>query len=75
MKLPKSVSQFFWGDNLQKLNWQDHQDYIAKIILNKGDLKASSWLLKKTNKTYLRRLLNDIQINSKSKNFWEIYLS
>lgn len=75
MKLPKSVSQFFWGDDLQKLNWQDHRDYITKTILDKGDLQANAWILKKTTKPYLKKLLKTEKINPKSKNFWQIYLS
>ena len=75
MKLPKSILHYFWGDDHKKLSWPDNQDYIAQTILDKGDLQASSWLLKKTDKQYLRSLLNSRQLHPKSRNFWQIYLS
>ena len=74
-KLPLSVTKLFWGDNLQDLSWEKHQDYITKTIMDKGNLNSLTWLLKRADKTYLSRLVKNKKFNPKSKNFWNIYLS
>nr|MBI5455945.1 hypothetical protein [Candidatus Levybacteria bacterium] len=73
--LPNSVLKYFWGDNLKDLNWDKHKEYIAKTILEKGDNEAVRWLLKKVDKKYLKNLVKEKNMDSKSKNFWNIYLS
>lgn len=73
--LPKLVSKYFWGDNLQNLNWGQHQDYIIQTILEKGDQKAVSWLLSCVNKKSLKSKLPRFKLSPKSKKFWSIYLT
>lgn len=73
--LPDSVLKYFWGDNLKDLDWEKHKEYIAKTILEKGDKEAIEWLLKKTDKKSLKNLVKKKIMDSKSKNFWNIYLS
>ena len=73
--LPKYVTKYFWGDNLNELNWQNHQQYITQTILEKGDREAAEWLLQTTNKSALKQQLNSLKLNPKSANFWKIYLS
>lgn len=74
-KLPKYISRYFWGDNLKELNWEDHKDYITKTILEKGDLPATKWLMAKTDKNYLKKITKEKNLDPKSKNFWNFYLS
>ena len=73
--LPKNVLKFFWGDSLEELDWNKHKKYIAKTILEKGDREAVKWLLGKTDKKYLKTLVEEKGLDLKSKNFWNIYLS
>jgi len=73
--LPNFVSKYFWGDNLEELKWPNRKKYITKTILEKGDQKASSWLLKIAGKSSLKKQLNSLKLNDKSANFWKIYLA
>ena len=73
--LPANVLKFFWGDDLKDLDWKNHKSYIAKTILEKGDKEAIRWLFGKVDKKYLKKLVKEKKLDSKSKNFWDIYLS
>lgn len=73
--LPHFVTKYFWGDNLNQLNWQDHQKYITQTILEKGDRQATAWLLQTTDKISLKQQLDSLKLSPKSTNFWKIYLS
>jgi len=75
MKLPKKIAKYFWGDNLEELNWKGHRDYITKTILEKGDLEALEWLFGKTDRNYLKKIAKKEKFEAKSKNFWNFYLS
>jgi hypothetical protein len=44
MNLPRSVTRYFWGDNLQELDPQVHVAYITQTLLEKGDTEALRWL-------------------------------
>lgn len=73
--LPDCILKFFWGDDLRDLTWEKNKNYITKTILEKGDNQAIKWLLSKTDKTYIKSILTEKNIDLKSKNFWNIYLS
>jgi hypothetical protein len=73
--LPDSILKFFWGDDLKDLNWEKHKKYITKTILEKGNNQAIRWLINKADKTYIKSVLTEKNIDLKSKNFWNIYLS
>lgn len=73
-KLPSFVTKYFWGDNLDELNWGNHKEYIIKTILEKGDLEAVKWMINKTDQETLKKTLEK-KIDSKSRHFWKIYLS
>ncbi|OGD91325.1 hypothetical protein A3E14_02390 [Candidatus Curtissbacteria bacterium RIFCSPHIGHO2_12_FULL_41_13] len=74
-KLPKTVTKYFWGDNLKDLNWKYHKDYITKTILEKGDSRAIRWLMVKMGKNYIKKVAKEKRLESKSKKFWRFYLS
>lgn len=74
-KLPTSVAQLFWGDNLDQLNWGDHHQYMTQTILEKGDTAAVQWLFGQTSPESIRDTLSTYQLSPKSSNFWQIYLS
>lgn len=73
--LPKLIKKYFWGDSLQNLNWETHQDYISQTILEKGNETAVRWLLKKIDKKQLKNNLSHLKLDHKSKNFWSLYLA
>lgn len=73
-RLPKSVTKYFWGDDLADLDWEKHRDYITKTILEKGDQDSTKWLIDNTDRNYLKKIVEEKKLDSKSKNFWNIYL-
>lgn len=73
--IPKHAQKYFWGDDLTELSWPKHKDYITKTILEKGDTKAIHWLFELTDKKYLKQIIQNKNLDPKSKNFWQFYLS
>lgn len=73
--IPSQVKKYFWGDNLEELNWDDNRKYIIKTLLDKGDSKSVSWLLKRINSKELLKIIPSLNLSSKSDNFWKTYLS
>lgn len=71
--LPKFVTRLFWGDDLKKLSFNKYPKYITETILEKGDLPAVNWLLKKTTKKKLKKSIGP-KMSKKTRNFWQIYL-
>lgn len=73
--LPDYVAKYFWGDNLLQLSQGDNESYIIQTILDIGDQKAVKWLLSKLNRDSIKAKLPELNLSSKSANFWNIYLS
>ena len=73
--IPLQTKKYFWGDDLSQLNWQDHKPYIVQTLLNKGDSESVSWLLRQTTRSDILNMLSTLNLDSKSNNFWKIYLS
>jgi len=73
--LPDYVTKYFWGDNLSELSWEKHQKYIVQTLLNKGDGRASEWLLSRVDKNTLKENLPTYKLDKRSANFWEFYLT
>ena len=73
--IPGQVQKYFWGDDLQQLSWNLHQNYIIKTILEKGDGDAVSWILEKTDQNELLSLIPKLKLSEKSRQFWQMYLS
>ncbi len=74
-KLPSQVQQFFWGDNLQQLDWDTHRNYIIQTILEKGDGSAAKWMIQNTEQNELLSLIPKLKLSEKSRQFWQLYLS
>lgn len=75
MEIPDYIKKYFWGDDLNELNWEKHQDYITKTILERRDLDSVHWLFEKTERQYLKNIVKTKKLDKKSQNFWNIYLS
>lgn len=73
--IPSRVKKYFWGDDLSQLNWQDHKQYIVQTLLNKGDEEAVSWLFKKAGPGQVKKMIPQLKLDPKSRNFWKLYLS
>ena len=73
VKMPKFVTKLFWGDDIKSLSYPKHKKYNSQNIMQKGNLKAAGWLLKKEPKKHLKKNLTP-KMDKKSLNFWKIYL-
>lgn len=73
--IPHQAKKYFWGDDLDQLNWEDHQQYIVQTLLEKGDFEELSWLFKQISKKEVYEMLPELKLSKKSRNFWEVYLS
>lgn len=73
--LPTHIKKYFWGDSLEELSWSKHRKYIVQVLLDKGDEEALKWLFTKINRDEVQKLLPSLKLQSKSANFWHIYLS
>ena len=73
--LPNQAKKYFWGDNLDELSWQEHKKYIIQTLLERGELESLRWLFTKVTKEEVKTLLPDLRLQSRSSNFWKIYLS
>ncbi len=72
--IPSQAKKYFWGDDLSQLSWQKHKQYIVQTLLNKGDEKSVSWLLKKAGTTQIKNMMPHLKLEPKSQNFWSLYL-
>lgn len=73
--LPSRVKKYFWGDNLDQLNWRQHKQYISQTLLDKGDVESISWLFNKIDLDQIKEMLPSLKLSPKSLNFWKLYLS
>jgi hypothetical protein len=73
--LPDYVTKYCWGDDLSELSWEKHRKYIVQTLLNKGDGRASGWLLDNVDKQVLKNELSTYKFDKRSVNFWKFYLS
>lgn len=70
--LPDYVKKYFWGDDLSELDWQKHEDYVAKTLLERGDIREVKWLLSRLGKRELKRRLKGYGLSKKSESFWRL---
>lgn len=73
--IPNQAKKYFWGDDLDQLNWEEHQIYITQTLLDRGDVDSVSWLFKQISKKDVLKLLPKLKMSPKSSNFWKVYLS
>lgn len=74
-KLPKFLKQYFWDVDFNSLDFEKSKPFILKRVLDRGDTKALSWLMKHYTKDEIRQLLQfSRDISQKTANFWVDYL-
>jgi hypothetical protein len=75
MDLPDFVKTYFWGDDLNDLNLEQHARYIAQVILEMGDSDAVNWLFEALPKSQIIAWLPGMHLSAKSANYWRIMLT
>lgn len=75
MTLPRSVTRYFWGDNLQEIRLENHTRYITQTLLEKGDTEALRWLFSVVPPQTVKTMLPELKLSKKSARFWQVYLS
>ena len=72
--IPPFAAKYFWGDNLQDLDLQNHKKYIIQTLLDKGNQESLHWLFSVFDKKAIKQLLPGLKLSKKSANFWAVYL-
>jgi len=75
LSFPDQIKKYFWGDNLDQLNWSEHKKYIVQTLLDNGNTDALQWLFQQISRAEVKTLLASLKLQPKSSNFWRIYLS
>lgn len=71
--LPKYLKKYFWEVDFTKLDARKHPGYVMERVLEYGDKKAVSWMLKNfSKKEIIDTLLKSRQLSTKSANFWAL---
>lgn len=73
--LPAYITQYFWGDDLSRLDLEKNQKYILETLLEKGDREALHWLFSNIDKKTILNFLPELRLNKKSAHFWNIYFA
>lgn len=75
IQLPEFITQYFWGDDLQQLDFSKNKKYILQTLLERGNGKAIQWLFSTVDKDTIKSILPTIKLSKKSAHFWNIYLT
>lgn len=68
--LPNFLKSFFWDTDFSNLSEKDNQQFIITRLLEKGDDRAISWLVKQYPPTIIKKALTSKTISPKTKSFW-----
>lgn len=72
--IPQFLKKYFWDIGFKELKLAENESFIAERILEHGDPKAISWLLKHIQKKSIKKtLLTRRVLSPKSANFWALY--
>jgi hypothetical protein len=75
-RLPDKFQKYFWDVAFDDLTIEKYPEFIAVRVLNYGDLDGIKWLLSWAGKDYIRKILNkNRNLNSKTRNYWQIILT
>lgn len=73
-QLPEFITKYFWGDDLQQLDFSKNRKYILQTLLERGNQKAIQWLFSISDRDSIKSMLPAIKLSKKSAHFWNIYL-
>ena len=74
-QLPEFITPYFWGDNLQQLDFSKNKKYILQTLLERGNQKTIRWLFATLDKDSVKNMLPTMKLSKKSANFGNIYLA
>jgi hypothetical protein len=74
-QFPEFITRYFWGDNLQQLDFSKNKKYILQTLLERGNQKAIQWLFSTLDRGSIKSMLREIKLSKKSAHFWNIYLA
>lgn len=75
IKLPKFLYRYFWESDVEALKSDENEKYIIERLLDRGNEKAISWLLKQYDKKTISEVVkHNRELSKKSLNYWIIVL-
>jgi len=75
-KIPEEFKRYFWDVSFDKLSLKKNRQFVTERILNYGGLKEIKWLLSCTDKPFIKSVIKKSHnLNSKTKNYWEVVLA
>lgn len=75
-QLPKKFRKYFWDCNFDDLSLDRYKKFVVERILNFGDIYSVRYILLNVDKSELENIISTSRnLNSKTKNFWEIMLN
>lgn len=74
-KLPKFLHRYFWETDASKINPSEYPEYVAKRLMNWGDLRVFKWLMTHFSKAFLKEVAKESrELSNFNKLFWLNYL-
>ena len=72
--LPPNFNKYFWDVRPNDIDLQKNSSYIAERLLELGDFKEISWLLKTYGGEFLKQVVGKSRnLSLKSANFYSLY--
>lgn len=76
MKLPSFLKKYFWNVDFAKLDLEKDSFFVITRLLEYGDFKAISWLLKHTKRKQIQEvIMKSRELSPKTANFWSLFLN
>lgn len=74
MAMPSFVAKLFWEIDPKKATPRKHPQYVINRVLDLGNGKAVSWLVKLFGREKIKQMLPKIKLSPKSKNYWKLVI-
>ncbi|PIQ92222.1 MAG: hypothetical protein COV69_03220 [Parcubacteria group bacterium CG11_big_fil_rev_8_21_14_0_20_39_14] len=73
-QIPEFLKKYFWDVDFRSIDFQKDEGYVAERLLEYGDPKALSWLLKNVKRETIKKILfEERALSPKSANFWAVF--
>lgn len=73
--LPEMLKKYFWDCDFKELNMDKYAFFITERILNFGDMTSLKWLIDRTDKAFLKQVVEKSRnLDKKTRNYWKIML-
>lgn len=74
-KLPASFKKYFWDVDFKRIDPQKNASYVITRLLEHGDAKVISWLVKNYPKSLLKEIITNRRgLSPKTAVFWALLL-